>query len=665
MFLIFIVSLFQIDTLIPGAEIQGLQMKPVIISAQRSESSMQHSEFAVDKLDMKATNIFIQRSAPEILHNTANVFVQKTNHGGGSPILRGLMGNQILLLVDGIRMNNSTYRYGPNQYFNTIDPFSIQTIEVLRGTGSVQYGSDALGGIVHIFSEDVSTKEGFSGNILGRITSQNMEQSVHSTLKYKHKNFSGYVSYGRRNYGDLYGGREIKKQLFTGYGENMFNIKSQYRTTNHLITLNLQHFKALDVPITHKIILENFKFNHISLQQRDHSYIKHVYKIPKGVFSEINTQFSLQSSKEQRKIQKNGSTDELRESDRIYTMHAGISTTALIKSYWKMNMGVEGYADLVNSQRTLYKLTSGETISQRGLYPDNSNYKALSGWTTNEISLKKVKFTVGARYNTNNILIKDILPGTFKSSIDALVLNYGLGFTPSASHFFYIHSNDGFRAPNIDDMGTLGLVDFRYEIPAYNLKPEKSISLDAGYKYFSPKRKLNVSIYQTSVKNLISRLKLDGEFVNGNQVYIKSNIDKALLRGFEFDYSQKIGTTRCYSFLNYTFGKNLITGDPLRRIPPVFGKLAAEYYKNHFSIEGNVLFAGRQNRLAPGDIADNRIGPFGTPGWQTFNIQSNFQIKNISTSVLLNNIFNEKYKIHGSGIYNMGRSITAQLTFSF
>ena len=78
--------------------------------------------------------------------------MQKTNHGGGSPFIRGLVGNQVLVLIDGIRLNNATFRYGPNQYLNTIDSWQIERIEVMRGSGSIQYGSDALGGVVNIIS---------------------------------------------------------------------------------------------------------------------------------------------------------------------------------------------------------------------------------------------------------------------------------------------------------------------------------------------------------------------------------------------------------------------------------------------------------------------------------------------------------------------------------
>ncbi|MFO0508136.1 MAG: TonB-dependent receptor plug domain-containing protein, partial [bacterium] len=124
----------------------------VIITAQRSERLS--FDVAQSTSTISATQLaeLTPRSTPEALMNETGVWVQKTNHGGGSPIIRGLVGNQVLLVVDGIRLNNATYRYGPNQYLSTIDPGLIDRIEVNRGSGSVLYGSDALGGVVHVIS---------------------------------------------------------------------------------------------------------------------------------------------------------------------------------------------------------------------------------------------------------------------------------------------------------------------------------------------------------------------------------------------------------------------------------------------------------------------------------------------------------------------------------
>ena len=126
----------------------------VIISAQRYETDAFERPESVAFLSKAQLKHLSPMSMPEALSYVAGVWMQKTNHGGGSAFVRGLTGYQTLLMVDGIRLNNSTYRSGPNQYLNTIDPLMISNIEVLRGGGSVQYGSDAIGGTIHMLSLD-------------------------------------------------------------------------------------------------------------------------------------------------------------------------------------------------------------------------------------------------------------------------------------------------------------------------------------------------------------------------------------------------------------------------------------------------------------------------------------------------------------------------------
>ena len=86
----------------------------------------------------------------EALEREVGVMMQRTGAGQASPFVRGLTGPQVLILVDGVRMNNSTFRYGPNQYFATIDPGTIERIEVVRGPQSVLWGSDAIGGVINV-----------------------------------------------------------------------------------------------------------------------------------------------------------------------------------------------------------------------------------------------------------------------------------------------------------------------------------------------------------------------------------------------------------------------------------------------------------------------------------------------------------------------------------
>jgi hemoglobin/transferrin/lactoferrin receptor protein len=249
-----------------------------ILSASRRNTSSLRLPFASSVLNVPAQSENIPRTVPESLSIIPGVFVQKTNHGGGSPFIRGLTGNQTLILIDGIRLNNSTFRYGPNQYLNTIDPFSVNKIEVLRGSGSVQYGSDAIGGVIQIFTKDpsYSSQKSFRGSVSGRFGSGNMEQSGSTELSYSTKRMVLSGILGIKNFGDLIGGDTTGRQSPSGYSQADASLKFKLRVSDNseLIIAN-QFVQQKDVDVYHKVKLENFKINKMGLQGRNLSYLKY------------------------------------------------------------------------------------------------------------------------------------------------------------------------------------------------------------------------------------------------------------------------------------------------------------------------------------------------------------------------------------------------------
>ncbi|MCE2823049.1 MAG: TonB-dependent receptor plug domain-containing protein [Saprospiraceae bacterium] len=177
-------------------------LRELVVSDLRMPGRPASSSEAIGILGKEPVLNYQLRTAPEALAAMPGLFVQKTNHGGGSPFLRGLTGNQVLLLVDGIRLNNSTFRYGPNQYLNTVSIFSIARIEALRGSGSVQYGSDALGGVVHIFTETPRLgNNSWGGEVIARGASGNIELSGHGRLHYSGEKAAFTAGYSRRTFG--------------------------------------------------------------------------------------------------------------------------------------------------------------------------------------------------------------------------------------------------------------------------------------------------------------------------------------------------------------------------------------------------------------------------------------------------------------------------------
>jgi outer membrane cobalamin receptor len=257
--------------------------------------------------------------------------MQRTNQGGGSDFVRGLTGNQTLLIVDGIRLNNSTFRYGPNQYLNTIDPFNLENIEVLRGTGSVQYGSDALTGAIQLFTVSPSYQEDkiWSGIHSGRWASQGMEKSLLNRISYQSASLSAVFAAGYKSFGDISRGGNNLLQSPTGYDESNILGKIRFKVSNRWeMEAFLQQNQQTNVPVYHKIQLENFAINEMSLQKYQKAYLKLTAEFNHPIFKSLEFISSLQRSIEDRKLQKNGSLTTRLESDQIQTL----GLTSQIKS---------------------------------------------------------------------------------------------------------------------------------------------------------------------------------------------------------------------------------------------------------------------------------------------------------------------------------------------
>lgn len=643
-------------------------LRELVVSDKRMPGRAGASSEAIGILGKKQILNNQLRTTPEALTAMPGLFVQKTNHGGGSPFLRGLTGNQVLLLVDGIRLNNSTFRYGPNQYLNTIGIFSVAHIEALRGSGSVQYGSDALGGVVHVFTE--SPRPGnndWGGEVTARGASDNMELSGHGRLNYSGKKTAFTAGYGRRSFGDLVGGDTTGIQSPSGYDEQTYDVKGLVKTgqNSELILASQATFQE-DVDVYHKVKLENFLFNRMTAQQRALHYARFNKTINKGVVSQISLTASLQKNTEWRESLKNNSTVRRDERDSIRTLGFTGEVITRFSGNWKASSGIEWYHDLVNSSRSNV-LADGSQQALRGLYPDGSRMSALALYSVHQADWRRWQLTAGGRVNTFAIQIEDSALGEVRQNATALVGNTALQYRMNQATRLIASLNSGFRAPNIDDLGTLGIVDFRFETPNYDLRPERSLQGQLGLKWEQKQFITEVFVYRNRLSNLISRVRLDTQTMQGYPLYTKVNSGKAYIQGVEsaFRWNAYRNLSLSGSF-TWTRGDNISASEPMRRIPPAFGWLKLSYLPTlNTSVSVEWLAAGQQDRLAQGDKDDNRIPAGGTPGWNVLNLHAGWTWKRMSVNLSALNLTNEDYRTHGSGINGVGRSLWATLRYKF
>lgn len=642
----------------------------IVVTTQRIPQEDFLVPYSISLIVKKEMEHFSKRTAPEMLMNIDGVFVQKTNHGGGSPFIRGLTGNQTLLLLDGIRLNNSIYRYGPNQYLNTIDIYSIDRMEVAKGTGSVQYGSDALGGALQMFTANTlltTGKKEWHGSATGKIMTDEMEKTGRGQLQYNSEKVAFLGGGTTRDFGDLVGGKETGVQSPSGYTEYAFDGKLLFALNeNTQLTLTSQFLNQSHVPIYHKVVLENYATNEFQPQQRLMNYARLNISNSKKAFEQVKFIASWQQNTENTTTKKNNSNLINQDDNRVNTLGFVADVTSNFSKMWSANSGVEFYHDKVMSSRHEINTNNSSAIEKRGLYPDGSQYGNFALYSLHHFTLGNWIIDGGLRFNSFKIKISDEDLGEVEITPEALVFNVGAMYNLNLANHLYGTVSNGFRAPNIDDMGTLGIVDFRYEVPAYDLKPEKSINYEIGYKLSLPKFQANFAAFYMDLNQLITRTKVYGDSIEGYQVYKKENVGEAYISGAEAALLWKVWPNfDLNSSISYAYGQNVTNDEPLRRIPPFNGKLAATYSLNKFFVSGELLFAAKQGRLAAGDISDNRIPEGGTPGWEVLNLFAGYQLAFVKMKVGFENLLNEDYRTHGSGINGVGRSAWLALDFVF
>ena len=634
----------------------------VVVSASRQPVASQRLAIPVYAAKVKSNALM---NTPELFSSVPGVFLQRTNQGGGSAFVRGLTGNQTLLVLDGIRFNNSTFRYGPNQYLNTIDPFSLDQIEVVRGSGSVQYGSDALTGAVHLISKKPSFGvKAWSGQILARGISQGMELSGLAQVNFQSERNSFSILAGKKTFGDITRGGDGSFQRPTGYEEQ--NVQLQYRAKlgNHWTLENLIQQNVQDhVPVYHKIQLENFALNEMTLQSYRRAFSRLLYQGVTNWLQSAELTASFQESLEQRSLQKKGSSTLRKEEDHVRTVgFIGQIKSELIPGLHSMT-GVEYYADGVKSSRLDI---STKMTALRALYPDNSQYQTFSAFSLHEFAYRSWQLHGGLRYQQTSAFLPDTTVGNSTISLGALVYDGGISFALSPQMTVFGSVASGFRAPNLDDLGSLGIVDFRYEQPAYALKPEYSLTKNVGFRVQNRRYRAEWTAFHTSLTNLITRVKTT-EIIQGYPVYRKENVDQAYLYGFE--WSQKLALSERFSVgnsISYVLGQNQTQNEPMRRIPPLNGNVSLSYQLAKGSIGFVWLFADRQDRLSAGDKSDNRMHSGGTAGWGILRLQASYKVSpHIQLGMQGENMGNVRYRMHGSGIDGMGRSLHVQVAYAW
>ena len=668
-------------------------------------------------------------SGAELLLLSDGVTIQKSSFGGGSPIIRGFEANRILLMVDGVRMNNAIYRGGHLQNSITVDPFIIENCEIIFGSSAVSYGSDAIGGVIHYKTKDpiLLSKEdstNFSGNYFIRTNSATREISNHVNFGFSKEKIATISSFTYKTYGDVTMGKN-RFHEFSNWGLDSFNIHTANYVDSKKINPNPNIQKGIgfnQLDLTNKILFQpNIKtkiilnsqysttsnlsrfdqLNNIdssgSPQFSEWAYgpqirllnaLSFQKKSTHLMFDNLNINVSHQLIEESRITRNYNSLLQNNRTEIVNVVGSNIQLLKSINPITKLIYGSETYYNNVNSSAFSINIFNSDSSNISSRYPSGGGQTFFSALYGN-INIKRNHFSLvaGARYTWNYVSAKYLdnnlpfITNDFEIKRQSLSGSINTIFYPSQHTKIHWEINTGFRAPNIDDLGKTFFKDQFLTVPNTSLVPEYSYNSSIGIsaeKYFDNLYlNFSASTFATLLENAIVKqsYEIDGWNIinydsNEYQLLANQNNETAFVYGFSSSLKVVIKEKlHLSSSVCYTRGLILNSEFPMGHIPPLFGKLNFKYLFKKFEFSLFSLFNGDKKikDFGEGNIDNlSEASPDGYPRWWVINTQLGYQYReSLNLSLGLYNLLDVHFKTFASGISAPGRSLMVSAKLSF
>ena len=554
---------------------QSEQLDEVILSVFKGKAKTNRIAERVAVISEKEIEQLSPQTSADILATIPGIKVQKSQMGGGSPVIRGMESNRVLLVVDGVRMNNAIYRKGHLQNTITVSPNQLDRTEIVFGPSSVIYGSDALGGVIHFFTKTpkLSTKTKINTSFFNRFSSINNEITSNASVEISTKKWGSFTSVSYSDFGDLKMGKN-RSHGFNNWGkvfdysENTNSFFSETATANS--DPNLQRntgynqtdlLQKFFIPLSKKTDLKlNFQYSTSSqiprfdrLDEKDEGTLKfaewyygpqqRLLISPQFVINPRKTwldkgtiTLAYQNIKESRIQRRFLSLDRSyrNENVAIFSLNGDFSIPIQQKQNRLLTYGFEFSHNDVSSNafgRTL-DVSGNEIIGfsdnfpVQSRYPDGGSrydsYAAYMGYRQDLNS--KSTLNTGIRFTQTNLEATWIdlsfidLPETnIKLNNSAFTATIGYVYKPTKNWQLNTVLSSGFRSPNIDDIGRVREKSGNITVPNIHLKPEFAYSTEIGIqKYFNNKKfRIGFNTYYTLLEHYIIR---DDFFMNGHQL---------------------------------------------------------------------------------------------------------------------------------------------------
>jgi hemoglobin/transferrin/lactoferrin receptor protein len=709
--------------------IEDISLSTIIVSASRWQQSSRDVPNKITTISPKEMQLQNPQTAADMLETTGMVFVQKSQLGGGSPMIRGFATNRVLITVDGVRMNTAIFRSGNVQNVISLDPFAVENTEVVFGPGSTIYGSDAIGGVMNFYTLTPSLSSGEKTLITGsgtmRYSSANNEGTVHADVNIGLNKWAFLSSFTYSSYGNLRMGKngpnEYLRNTFVRRingrdsvvtnpdplvqvpsGYDQYNIMQKVRfAPNQNWDINYSFHYSETSAFSRYDRLIRPRGN--SFRSAEWAYGPQVWMLNKlkinlfdqyQMFDQMTVRLAHQLFEETRIDRDFNDPNRRTRVEQVNAYSANVDMEKKINGNGRLFYGLEYIFNGVGSVGRDTNIVTNESARASSRYPDGSDWQSYAAYASYQYkATDKLTIQLSSRYNQvglNAEFDRTFYPFPFENAninSGAFTGSVGVVYNPREDWQIGTNLSTGFRSPNIDDIGKVfdsspGTV----VVPNPDLNPEYSSNVDVAIaRTIGNIVKLDVTGFYNFLDNALVRrdFKFNGQdsiVYDGalSRVQAIQNVAFAKVygvqAGIEVSLPFGFGISSRYNWQKGSEELDDETEAPLRHSPPTFGITRFSYNRNGLRTELYAMYNGEisNERLAPEEqgkefmyAIDANGNPF-SPAWFTLNFKAQYQMNNGTSLMMgLENILNERYRPYSSGIVAPGRNFIVSVRTQF
>ncbi len=635
-----------------------ISLDEVTVLSNRWEENKLVTPNRIERINMKEVAFQNPQTAADLLGISSYAFIQKSQLGGGSPMLRGFATNRVLLVVDGVRMNTAIFRAGNLQNVISLDANVMENTEILFGPVSVMYGSDAIGGVMDFhtltpcLADSTGNKLFTSGNAFIRTSSANSEKTQHIDFNLGFKKLAFVTSITRSDYGDLRSGSVggvnyfyrpsyvqtiDNKDYMVPNDDSTLQVGSNYDQSNFMQKIRYKPnlYWDLDYAFHFSETSEFNRYDRLYVMQTSGPYKNKLrwaewYYGPQKwsmnrlgisqtksnvIYDKLSVVAAYQFFEESR-YDREFMVRELRmQKEQVAAYSLNVDLEKKLADKLSLSYGIEAVYNKVHSVATLTNVVKKEVDSTVTRYPDGSEWVSSGAYVNLKYILNdKLNINAGARYSYYKIKADfDTLffPFPYSHTVmsnDALNGSLGCIFTPDKNWQLYLNGATGYRVPNIDDMGKVFESTPGYlVVPNPKLKPEKVYNAEIGIvKTFGAFLKLDFAAYYTLLKDGMVRKNFvfNGDTTirylgNKSRIQAIQNVSKIQVYGIQAGIEFSYRGFALQSNISYQNGKEQSPDSliyyPLRHAAPTFGSSHLIYEHRKFKLDFYLVYNAKMD----------------------------------------------------------------------